>query len=197
MAFSELIQSSAKLVDISKVLDALPHEVRLSECRKLSAKDIKALYWLAEGKSCSVDKDFVPASKGKLKEVRHFGKNTLPFFSLFEKPMCRPKKSSAKEVVASGFNRQKMQAITGPGYFVAHDAKHENGKKTVVIDYYEVPTEKCENWPEIKSNENGLDKIVYGHMHDWMWKVSQHVNVGRVQKKGKWTENYFILCREP
>ena len=33
-------------------------------------------------------------------------------------------------------------------------------------------------------------------MIDYLRRVSDHVTIGRAFRKGKWTENYFLLCRE-
>ena len=66
----------------------------------------------------------------------------------------------------------------------------------VVIDYYQVPTEKPEAWPSIVTNDVFPAKLVYGQMHDYLRKVSRHVTIGRAYKKDRETPNCFTLCRE-
>ena len=58
------------------------------------------------------------------------------------------------------------------------------------------PGEKPGAWPPIKKNESGLGKIVYGGMVDVMRGISSHVSIGRAFRDGKFTENYFLLCRQ-
>ena len=63
----------------------------------------------------------LPAA-GDNEPVRHFGKNTLPLFTHFEKRFCRlPDSDSEKPEQLAGFNFQTMAAVTGPGYYVAVD----------------------------------------------------------------------------
>ena len=66
----------------------------------------------------------------------------------------------------------------------------------VVIDYTKVPGGKADDWPTIQPNEQGLSRLVYAGMEDFMRKVSTHVTIGRANKGGKETNNYFVLCRE-
>jgi hypothetical protein len=64
------------------------------------------------------------------------------------------------------------------------------------IDYTKTPTDKAAAWPPIKKNEGGLGAIVYGGMVDVMRGISSHVSIGRAFRGGKFTENYFLLCRQ-
>ena len=83
--------------------------------------------------------DLVPASVGDLAQVRHFGRNTLPAFTLFEKRFCRPKGADPRKPDSLyGFNFQALSPLTGPGYFVARPVP---GRPEVDIDYRELPPE--------------------------------------------------------
>lgn len=193
MSIGEMLKKGAPIEEIGGMLDRLDHGGRLVELFQLSGSDQAALYERATGKGCSIE-NFVPALRPPLEEVIHWGKNSLPAFTRFQKRFCRPTVPQ-QPAVAWGYNEGVTRPFIGPGYFVAREKEHENGVPTVVIDYYSVPTEKPEDWPAIRSNDSGLSSLVYGQMHDWMWRVSAHMTVGRANKKGTWTNNYFVLCR--
>jgi hypothetical protein len=136
-----------------------------------------------------VDLEFmVPASCGTLSEVIHEGHNSLPMFSYFQKRFCR---TEGDANTLAGYNEQGMRWATGPGYFQARVEGDE-----VAIDYRELPTERCETWPEIMPQTARLGRLVYADMVDMIRRVSNHVTVGRAIRKGKETENYFLLCRQ-
>jgi hypothetical protein len=65
-----------------------------------------------------------------------------------------------------------------------------------VVDYWSVPPEKPAEWPTIKSNESGLQRLVYAHMEDFLRKVSTHVSIGRAWRERRETPHHFLLCRE-
>ena len=65
-----------------------------------------------------------------------------------------------------------------------------------VVDYWQVPTERPAQWPEVRDNTDGLQRFVYARMHDFLRKVSAHVSIGRAWREHKATDNYFVLCRE-
>jgi hypothetical protein len=58
-----------------------------------------------------------------------------------------------------------------------------------------VPNEKPSDWPEIRSNERGLSRFVYGFMIDRLRRVSEHVTIGSAARNGKDLGSYFILSR--
>ena len=59
-----------------------------------------------------------------------------------------------------------------------------------------MPSEHPDGWPEIRSNERGLSRFVYGFMIDTLRRVSKHVTIGSAARKGKDLGSWFILCRE-
>jgi hypothetical protein len=87
-----------------------------------------------------------------------------------------------------------LAAITGPGYFVAvpNEARNE-----VLVDYRRLPDDHPEGWPQIRSNEKGLSRFVYGFMVDTLRRVSEHVTIGSAARKGKDMGSWFLLTREP
>lgn len=188
--FTELVQQRAPIDSIASHLDALSPEQRLAEVRALPAKAQQALFELAKGRGCTIDRDFTPG-KPALAEVIHEGRNSLPVFTQFQKRFARV---AGDEPRTTGYNHQAMQPFTGPGYFVAREAELD-GVKTVVIDYTLAPTEKAANWPEILPNTARLGRFVYHGMQDWMWRVSDHVTIGRARKASGWMPNWFVLCR--
>jgi hypothetical protein len=118
----------------------------------------------------------------------------LPVFTHFEKRFCRPRGADAvKPGEIFGFNFQTLQPLTGPGYFIAREA---TGRPEVLVDYNHVPASHPEGWPDIRVNERGLARLVYGTMIDTLRGVSEHVTIGSAARKGKDLGSWFILCRE-
>lgn len=194
MDLKKLILSGASIDEIEKALNNLDHGTRKAAVEALGGKEQKALFEAAAGRGCSL-KDFVPEGTPAMSEVIHWGKNSLPMFTAFQKRFCVPEKQE-ESPIAYGYNEGATRSLVGPGYFIAREKAHENGSPTVVIDYYSVPSEKPASWPAIRPNSAGISRFVYDQMEDWMWKVSEHVSIGRAKRKGKWAENYFVLCRE-
>jgi hypothetical protein len=125
--------------------------------------------------------------------VRHFGKNSLPAFSFFEKRFMRPAEDAAE---LWGYNFQVLQflsVVTGPGYFLARDSA-ERGE--VDVDYYSVPPESPDGWPPVQSNEKGLSRLVYAYMVDRLRGITSQVSIGRAWKQGKVQSAWFVLCRQ-
>jgi len=87
-----------------------------------------------------------------------------------------------------------MSIVTGPGYYVAVE---DEARREVLVDYRQVPAQHPDGWPEIKRNEVGLSRFVYGFMVDTLRRVSQHVTVGSAARKGKDIGSWFMLCQEP
>ena len=189
-SIQEVVASpSTVLATLAKELDSFDHAKRLAWIRALSGRDQAKLYEAAEGfRTVGLDY-FVPATTAPLVEVIHHGKNSLPLFSSFQKRFCRPPSGGDKELW--GYNHQSMTWATGPGCFVVHSIGNE-----VDIDYTKLPTGKPAAWPEIRDNNRGLSRLVYATMKDRMRGVSNHVSIGRAAKKGKWLDNWFVLCRD-
>jgi hypothetical protein len=179
---------------IAALLDGLDHVQRVEAVRSLGRTEQRRLYAAVDGFRPLVLADLVPPSVPDFTPVRHHGRNTLPVFTHFEKRFCRPRGADArKPETLYGFNFQTMSPLTGPGYFLAVPAP---GRPEVWVDYRRVPSEHPDGWPEIRSNERGLSRFVYGFMVDTLRGVSEHVTIGSAARNGKDLGSWFILCRE-
>ena len=199
VAFQALLREGP--VQIEKVaswLDSLTQGERVEAIRSARRADQKALYEAARGFAPVHLADLVPAGVGESKTVRHFGKNTLPMFTHFEKRFCRPadQDPDAPEELW-GFNFGSTMSLTGPGYFVARQSPEDTAAPEVWVDYNQVPPTSPAGWPEVRSNESGLGRLVFGFMIDTLRRVSEHVTIGSAAKKGKDMGSWFLLTREP
>jgi len=178
---------------IAEFLDALDSEERTSVVRSLGKKDQRQLYVKVEGFAPLTLLDLVPSDRPDLVEVRHLGRNSLPAFRIFEKRFCRlPGTAAGSPDRLAGYNFQAMAPVTGPGYFVARD---DEEKREVLVDYTRLPDTKPADWPEIRSNERGLSRFVYGFMVDRLRRVSEHVTIGSAARNGRDLGSYFVLDR--
>jgi hypothetical protein len=179
---------------IASFLDALAPADRIEAIRAVGRSDQRRLYEAVKGVGEVRLVDLVSPQRADLETVRHYGRNTLPAFTHFEKRFCRPRGADRQRPhELHGFNFQTMSFVTGPGYFVARDAP---GAPEVLIDYRSVPTEHPAGWPDIRPNERGLGRLVYGNMIDTLRRVSEHVTVGSAARGGKDLGSWFLLCRE-
>jgi hypothetical protein len=179
---------------IASFLDSLSHAQRVEATRALGRSEQRRLYAAVDGFLPVEMAELVPPSVADLAQVRHFGRNTLPAFTLFEKRFCRPKGADPRKPDALyGYNFQSLSPLTGPGYFVARPVP---GRPEVDIDYRELPSERPPAWPAIRSNERGLGRFVYGFMVDTLRRVSQHVTIGSAARGGKPIGSWFVLVRE-
>jgi len=178
------------LKELSDWLNGLSPKERVRQATSLTAKEQSALWDAAKGFRPVTMRDFVQEGTAPLREVIHYGRNSLPVFSRFQKRFCLPDNSSLRELW--GYNHQTMAPVTGPGYFVARDEK--DGE--VIIDYLKVPPRHPAGWPEILPNSAKLSRFVYHLTQDFMRGVSDHVTIGRATRKGKDMDNWFVLCRE-
>lgn len=188
------LADAADIDTIGAALDTISHNDRVGTVRSTAAAAQRALWALCEGRDVSLA-DMVPDGLGPLEPVIHFGKNSLPVFTVFEKRFCRPSDPAAHPDVLWGYNEGLTRAVVGPGYFVVRSTPGD-ARGSTVIDYEQIPPEKPERWPAVRSNERGLCKMVYGSMHDFMRRISRHVTIGRAYRHGNETPNYFLLCRE-
>lgn len=175
---------------LARYFDGLSGAARVQEACDLSAKEQARLFEAAKGFRPIKLPDFVPATKGTLDEVIHFGRNSLPVFTSFQKRFCRPNDPARHELW--GYNEQAMKLFTGPGYFVAREIEHDE----VLIDYCLIPPGKPDAWPAILPNSARLSRFVYYGTQDTMRGVSHHVTIGRAARDGKWMDNWFVLCRD-
>jgi hypothetical protein len=189
-----LAEQPAPPAEIAGLLDGMTHAQRVDAVRSLGRSEQRRLYEAVDGFRPVRLEHLVPPSVQDFTPVRHYGKNTLPLFSHFEKRFCRPRGADAvKPGELYGFNIQSMAPVTGPGYFVARE---DPNRPEVLVDYNAVPPEHPEGWPEIKRNERGLSRFVYGFMVDTLRGVSEHVSIGSAARKGADLGSWFILCRE-
>jgi len=189
--FQDMLRNPAvDMPTVAGFLDDLDHPVRLAAVRSLSPKHLKHLYDAAASFRKVTINDVVPKAKGANNQVRHYGKNSLPAFTIFEKRFIRPEKD-ARELW--GYNFQTMSPLTGPGYFIARDNQERD---EVDIDYNHVPPESPPGWPKLAENTKGLSRLVYAYMIDRLRGITQQVSIGRAWKQGKIQNAWFILCRE-
>ncbi|MCA9506641.1 MAG: hypothetical protein KC616_26375, partial [Myxococcales bacterium] len=195
-----IAEDAGRPAEIARFLDGLSHADRVLAIRDLRRADQRRLYEAVDGFAAVALADLVPPSTPDVVPVRHYGKNTLPAFTHFEKRFARGRgDDAAKPAELYGFNFQSMSPVTGPGYFVAVDNPERKGRE-VWVDYRRVPdaatTPLPEGWPPVRSNERGLSVLVYGHMVDTLRRVSEHVTIGSAAKNGKDIGSWFALCRE-
>lgn len=188
---SALRRSEATIDAVAATLDRLTDEQRILAVRVLNGRDQARLWELSVGRGVTVD-DMVPRELPEGQTVRHYGRNSLPAFTLFEKRFQRARGAEGEHQLW-GYNFQKLAKLTGPGYYVAvRDPSHD----TLGIDYRRLPPLAPAGWPPLRSNDVGLSKLVYAGMVDYLRKVTDEVTIGRVFKGGRWQNNYFVLCRE-
>lgn len=191
---TRLRSAPIQMSELARFLDRLTHGERVEAIRAVGRAEQARLYEAAKGFAPVRNAELVPARCGDLETVRHFGKNTLPAFTHFEKRFCRPAgQDPEKPDVLHGFNFQRLAPITGPGYFVAVP---DEARGEVLVDYRQVPEQAPPGWPPVKRNESGLSRFVYGFMVDTLRRVSTHVTIGSAARKGKDLHSWFLLCQE-
>lgn len=188
----ESLHEKKDIEAFANLMDGIGHDERVLVTQAMGRKDQKAMWELSKGYRPIALADFVGASKKPLEQVRHIGKNTLPVFSKFEKRMCRLELQGKREELI-GYNWGFTQPLVGPGYFVAY---YNEKTLEVDIDYRLVPSTKPEDWPEIKDNNSGIGKLVFGNMVDSLRRISEHITIGSAAKNGKPMGSWFVLCRE-
>jgi len=190
-SFADLLRCDPIDLDaVAEHLDALPHAERVKQVREVSGGLQRKLFAAAEGFRRLDFTDYVPEATADRTFVRHYGKNSLPAFSNFEKRFARPSPGSP---VMWGFNHSPMMGLVGPGHFVLRSGP---GPREMHVDYYSHPPERLDGAPPLKRNDKGISTLVYGHMIDVLRGVSDHVSIGRAVKNGAETPNYFLLCRD-
>lgn len=191
---SDLIsKQNASSAEIETYLDALDPSDRITAIRSLARKQIAALYALSAGHR-TLDMEFlVPTQVGAMREVVHYGKNSLGAFSHFAKVFVQP--ASPRNGEIWGYNRTSrlVQTCVGPGYFIAR-AHQVPGE--LLVDYLRIPPARPEGWPPLLDNSARLSYFVYHQTQDILRGVSKQVSVGRALKKGKELPAWFVLCRQ-
>jgi hypothetical protein len=174
---------------IAAFLDVLTDSERVNAVRGLGPGALRALWALVEDFAEMTLADLVPRTMPPYEPVIHYGRNSLPVFALFEKRFYRMGDGST----VGGANFQTLSPLTGPGYFIA---RKEDGRPEGLIDYRTLPKDKPAEFPEIRDNDSGLARLVYGSMVDSVRRVSEHVSIGAAARDGKPLDAYFVLCRE-
>lgn len=172
---------------LAESLDALTHEERLNFVRGLGRREQKALWELAEGRSVGFDY-FVD---GPGETVIHWGQNSLPAFTSFQKRFHRRTDGAERDIQGYNHNTGLAAAFGGPGHYTLVEIGG-----TTAIDYTVMPPDVPEGFPALVDNDGGTRQLVYGGMQDHMRRVSKHVTIGRAYKKGKAMGAWFILVRE-
>jgi hypothetical protein len=181
--------------DVAACLDAMGHEERVAGVRGTGRAEQRRLYEAARGFLPLALADLVPPARADGETVRHYGRNTLPAFTSFEKRFARAEGEDPRAPRAlAGFNFQSLSWLTGPGYFVAHA---DPTLPEVLIDYRELPREAPPGWPALRGNEGVPARFVYGFMVDRLRRVSEHVTIGSAARHGRDLGSWFLLTREP
>lgn len=189
-----LRESVIKPHEVGQALDAMSHAERVRAIRAVGKAEQRRLYEAVDGFRPLRMTDAVPASVAALTPVRHYGRNTLPAFSHFEKRMCRPPDADPRQPDRLwGYNFSPAGGLVGPGYFVL---RPDAARGELLVDYHLLPEGRPAGWPEIRSNERGLSRFVYGFMIDTLRGVSEHVTIGSAARNGKDLGSWFVLCRE-
>ncbi|MEN8159970.1 MAG: hypothetical protein ABFS41_07860, partial [Myxococcota bacterium] len=189
-----LAEEPIQMKELAALLDGLSHEARVAWVRSVGRRDQRRLYEAAAGFLPLALADLVPPGCADEATVRHFGRNTLPAFTWFEKRFARPAGEAPRAPsVLHGFNFQTMSWLTGPGYYVA---RADPERPEVLIDYREVPSTAPPGWPPLRRNEVGLSRFVYGNMVDRLRRVSEHVTIGSAARNGRDLGSWFLLTRE-
>jgi len=194
-AFLAMLRDAAvKPLEVARCLDDMTHPERVRAIRSAGRAEQRRLYEAVRGFRPLALTDMVAPEVPALATVRHYGKNTLPAFTHFEKRLCRPADADAQRPDRLyGYNEGPTRALVGPGYFVLRpDAAHGE----LLVDYNLVPPERPHDWPAIRRNEAGLSRFVYGYMIDTLRGVSRHVTVGSAARKGRDLGSWFLLCHE-
>jgi hypothetical protein len=191
---ARLRETPLRLKELAALLDGLSHPERVDWVRSVGRSDQRRLYEAAAGFLPLALADLVPPARRDGETVRHFGKNTLPAFTHFEKRFCRPAgEDPQRPTRLYGFNFQSMSWLTGPGYYVA---TADPDRPEVLIDYRELPPAAPAGWPPLRRNEAGAARFVYGFMVDRLRRVSEHVTIGSAIRNGRELGSWFLLARE-
>ena len=183
-----LAAASVDMVGLANYLDHLDAATRLREVRSLGTREQVTLFEAAAGpRPISLD-HFVPTGTPPLREVVHYGRNSLPAFHDFEKRFCLPDLGGDE---LWGYNEHALKALTGPGYFVVRETRNPE----MVIDYTQIPPRKPDKWPPILPNSARFGRFVYYQTRDIVRAVSEHVTVGRDTRNGRSLDRWFVLCR--
>lgn len=189
---SDLLQDRAPRESIRAFLDGLPPVDRVEMALSISPRDVARLYHAVAGGRETTVEDFCPTDLPSERTVIFSLVNSLPSFRRGEKRFAR---LESGQVV--GFNTQTWAFVTGPGYFVVQPASDTmDVRGEAYFDYTIAPEKVPAGWPAYKPNRQGLSRIVYADMQDYMREVATNVFVGEAWRNGKSRKQYFVVARE-
>ena len=183
-----LAAASVDMGGLADYLDHLDAATRLREVRSIGKHEQVKLFEAAAGARAIGLAHFVPVGTPPLREVIHYGRNSLPANHFFEKRFCLADTGGDE---LWGYNEHGLRWLTGPGYFVLRDT----GQPELVIDYTTLPPRKPDAWPPILPNSVRLGRFIYYQTRDVVRAVSEHVTVGRDTRNGEPLDAWFVLCR--
>lgn len=186
-----LAAASVDMVGLADYLDHLDAPARLREVRSLVKGEQVKLFEAAAGARPIHLTHFVPAGTSPLREVIHYGRNSLPTLHTFEKRFCLAD-AGANELW--GYNEHILRGLIGPGYFVVREPSDAE-QAEMAIDYTELPPRKPDAWPPIRPNSSRLGRFIYYQTRDIVRAVSEHVTIGRDTRNGQPLNAWFVLCR--
>jgi len=181
--------------EIAAFLDGLPLADRISAVRGLNGTTLQGALWHAVvGRARVTTGEMVPRDYPALRPVIFHGKNSLPAFTEFQKICFRPD-GSPDPAVAWGYNETKIRTWIGAGYYVLHDTP-EAALGGAAFDYTQLPQKTLPAWPELRTNNAGISRFIYGNMLDYMRRVAGEVFIGSAVRSGREMNSYFVVVRE-
>jgi hypothetical protein len=191
-SLAHLLDARASAGEIESYLDRLPARERVRQVLSITGRGVGRLYHaVADATPVSLDEFIPPGTRGTL---IYEGRNSLPAFTRFQKRFVRLEGEQGEQVIGYNHNPQLVTFFTGPGYFWVRPAsgQGEHGKE-LIFDYTEAPPSEPAGWPAYKSNDQGLSKLVYGNMTDYVRRVARGVVVGKAYRGGVDQKAYFSL----
>jgi len=189
------IREGAKPVVLGELLDRLAEPERVAAASSLGGSAQRALWRAVEGYRPVALVDIVPPAVPAMRPVRHFGRNSMPMLTSFEKVFYRTAEQDPHAPSElCGINVHVTRPLAGPGYFVTVE---DRARGEVIVDYRRVPTVAPDGWPPIVDNEHGFRKLFYGFEQvDTLRRVSEHVTIGSAARRGRDIGAFFVLCRQ-
>ena len=180
---------------VADLLDGLGHEERVRAIRSLGRGPQRRLYEAVDGFRPLCLADLVPPGVDDFVPVRHFGRNTLPVFTHFEKRFCRPR-GADRQQARRALRLQLPDARAADRARLLRRARGSGPARGVGRLQPGSARPHPEGWPEIASNDRGLPRLVFGFMVDTLRGVSEHVTIGSAARRGRDLGSWFVLCRE-
>lgn len=192
MSVQQLLDAGVRdLSSLAAYLDALSPALRRDAVLGLSASGQRLLWQLTEAAPRLLPEQLLLAATDERAEIVHWGRNSLPLCSRFQKRLTR----AGGRIW--GYNEQPLKGVTGPGYFVVRPSGPDDlDDRGVVIDYTLPAPDGLAAWPRRLDNSERLGRFVYHGLRDHLRLVSRHVVIGRASRHGEWLPNWFVLVRE-